>query len=295
MPVRHRNRGNGIRRHPPRAAFGRGRSLRDRRPRGSEPEPKHRALYRARMPEEDMRTATRAALLLVLGVSTAAAKSPDPAALDAVLADRGKSGGFDYKAATGQDRKRLGAYLANLADADPATMTPDEKKAFDINAYNAIAIQTLLENPGKKVTDVGGAFNRTKHRLGGEMLTLDEIENRLREMKDARIHFAIVCASMSCPPLAAKAYTADGLSAALDRQGRAFVNDATKNVVDRGRGRLALSRIFFWNRKEFERDAGGSLVKFVAKYVADPAASAWVAGFAREPEFLEYDWRPNQP
>ena len=242
-----------------------------------------------------MRTAIRAALILFLGVSTAVAASPDPAVFDAVLADRGSHGGFDYRGTTGQDRKRLSAYLANLADADPATMVPDEKKAFHINAYNAIAIQTLLDNPGKKITDVGGAFNRQKHRVGGEMLTLDQIENRLRETKDARIHFAIVCASRSCPPLAAKAYTADGLSAALDRQGKAFVNDPTKNLVDRGRDRLALSRIFFWNRKEFERDAGGSLLKFVARYVADPAASAWVAGFAREPEFLEYDWRPNQP
>lgn len=241
------------------------------------------------------RTAIRTALLLMLPVFPAAAALPDPAVFDAVLADRAKKGGFDYKGTSGQDKKRLLAYLANLGDADPVKMTPDEKKAFYINAYNAIAIQTLLDNPGKKITDVAGAFNKARHRVGGEMLTLDEIENKLRESKDARIHFAIVCASMSCPPLKPAAYTADGLSAALDRQGKAFVNDATKNLVNKDKDRLALSKIFFWNRKEFERDAGGSLVKFVAKYVADPAAAAWVAGFAREPEFLEYDWRPNQP
>jgi hypothetical protein len=242
-----------------------------------------------------MRTALRAALLLILSVFPAAAALPDPAVFDAVLADRAKKGGFDYKGTTGQDKKRLSAYLANLGDADPAKMTPDEKKAFYINAYNASAIQTLIDNPGKKITDVDGAFNKAKRKVGGEMLTLDEIENKLRESKDSRIHFAIVCASMSCPPLKPAAYTAEGLSTALDRQGSAFVNDATKNLVDRGKDRLAFSKIFFWNRKEFERDGGGSLVKFVAKYVADPAASAWVAAFAREPEFLEYDWRPNQP
>ncbi len=242
-----------------------------------------------------MKTAIRAALFLILSVPPAVAALPDPAPFDAVLADRAKNGGFDYRGATGQDRKRLSAYLANFGDANPARMTPDEKKAFYINAYNALAIKTLLENPGKKITDVNGAFNKTKYKIGGEILTLDEIENKLREAKDARIHFAIVCASKSCPPLAPRAYTADGVSAALERQGKAFVNDGTKNVIDRGKDRLALSKIFFWNRKEFERDAGGSLVKFVAKYVADPAASAWVAGLTREPEFLEYDWRPNQP
>lgn len=234
-------------------------------------------------------------LALLVSASAATAASPDPAAFDAVLADRARGGGFDYEGATGQDKKRLGAYLANLGDADPATMTPDERKAFYINAYNALAIQTLLDNPGRKITDIPGAFNREKRRVGGEMLTLDEIENRLRATRDSRIHFAIVCASRSCPPLKPAAYTATGLSEALDRQGRAFVNDSRRNLFDRARDRLALSKIFFWNRKEFERDGGGSLLKFVARFVADPATAAWVARFAREPDFLEYDWRPNQP
>lgn len=242
-----------------------------------------------------MNTAILAALLCATALPAAPGASPDPAVFDAVLAERAKGGGFDYRGATGQDRKRLAAYLANQADADAAAMAQDERKAFYINAYNAIAIQTLLENPGKKITDVSGAFNRAKRRVGGEILTLDDIENRLRETKDARIHFAIVCASMSCPPLASKAYRAEGLSEALDRQARAFVGDPSKNVIDRGGNRLALSKIFFWNRKEFERDGGGSLVRFVAKYVSDPATSAFVAGFARGPEFVEYDWRPNQP
>jgi len=212
-----------------------------------------------------------------------------------VLAARAKSGGFDYEGATGQDRKRLAAYLTNVGDADPGGMKPDERKAFYINAYNALAIQTMLDNPGRKITDIRGAFDSAKHRVGGEMLTLDDVENRLRAMKDARIHFAIVCASRSCPPLAPKAYAAAGLGEALDRQGRAFVNDPARNVVDKRRDRLALSMIFRWNRKEFERDAGGSLVRFVSRFAADPATAAWVAAFAREPEFLEYDWRPNQP
>lgn len=224
----------------------------------------------------------------------AAAGIPDPAPFDAVLEKRARNGGFDYKGTDGQDKKRLAAYLVNLGDAGPAGMSPDARKAFYINAYNAVAISTLLENPGKKITDVEGAFSKVKHRVGGEMLVLDEIENKLRESKDARIHFGIVCASKSCPPLAPRAYTAAGLSEALDRQGRAFVNDPARNAIDRAKGRVALSKIFFWNRKEFERD-GGSLVKFVSRYVADPATASWLVGYGREPEFLEYDWSPNQP
>ncbi len=235
------------------------------------------------------------AFLFSLAALARGAGLPDPAPLDAVLQARAKKGGFDYAGATGQDRKRLSAYMANLGDAQPAAMGPDEKKAFYINAYNAAAIVTVLEKyPVKSITEIDGAFNKAKHKVGGEMLTLDQIENRLREARDARIHFAIVCASKSCPPLAARAYTAEGLSESLDRQGRAFVNDPSKNAMDRAKGRVALSKIFFWNRKEFERD-GGSLSRYVSKYVNDPAAGAWLAGVSKEPEFLDYDWALNQP
>lgn len=248
-----------------------------------------------------MRTAaTRASLACLFlagwGVSAiAAAAAPDNAVFDAILQARARNGGFDYAGATGQDKKRLAAYLANIGDADPSKMSPDEKKAFYINAYNACAIATVLDRyPTKSILDIDGAFKKVTHKVGGEMLTLDAIENKLREGKDSRIHFAIVCASRSCPPLAAKAYVPATLAADLDRQGRAFVRDASKNEIDRGKGRIALSKIFFWNRKEFERDGGGSLVRYVAKFVSDPETS-WLAGSTREPEFLEYDWALNQP
>jgi hypothetical protein len=233
-------------------------------------------------------------LLVTLPSRAGAPDLADPAAFDAVLAARARGGGFDYRGVTGQDRKRLAAFLSNVSGAPAAPLPAEARKAFWINAYNAWAIQTLLDNPGRKITDVPGAFGRIRRRIGGEDLTLDDVENRLRAMKDARIHFAIVCASRSCPPLAARAYRAEGLSEALDAQARAFVNDPAKNVIDRARGRVALSMIFRWNRAEFERD-GGTLNRYVARYVADPETSRWLSASPKEPEFLAYDWSPNQP
>ncbi|MFN2385699.1 MAG: DUF547 domain-containing protein [Thermoanaerobaculia bacterium] len=243
-----------------------------------------------------MKKSIGSALLVsaLLASAALAAGAPDPAPLDAVLAARARNGGFDYQGMTAQDRKRHAAYVANLTEAPVAQMTADERKAFYINAYNALAIQTLLDNPGKKIIDIDGAFKAKKYRVGGEMLTLDEIENELRATGDPRIHFGIVCASKSCPPLAPKAFTAANVDAALDRLGREFVNDPSKNVVDRAAGKVALSKIFFWNRKEFEKDAG-SIAKYVSRYVKDPAAAQWLAAYTKEPEFLEYDWSPNQP
>jgi uncharacterized protein DUF547 len=236
-----------------------------------------------------------AGILLAVSPLARAAAQPDPAVLDAILADRARGGGFDYRGATGQDKKRLAAYLANLGDADPKAMGDEERKAFLINAYNAMAVAIVLEHyPVKSIRDVDGAFGSIRKRIGGGMLTLDDIENRLREAKDARIHFAIVCASKSCPPLARKAYRAASLSKDLDTQGRAFLSDSSKNVIDRAKERLALSKIFDWDRKEFERD-GGTVVKFAAKFAPDPATASWIETFPKKPEFLEYDWSLNQP
>ncbi len=224
----------------------------------------------------------------------AAATQPDPAVWDAVLSARARDGGFDYRAADGQDRKRLAAYLANLGDANPREMKPEERKAFYINAYNAMAVAIVLEHyPTPSIRSVDGAFQALRKRIAGELLTLDDIENRLRDTRDARIHFAIVCAAKSCPPLLPRAYRAAMLSADLDAQGRAFVRDSTKNVIDPEEGRLLLSEIFEWSRKEFEREAG-SVGAYVARFTP-PAVGDWLRTFAKSPEFLPYDWALNQP
>jgi hypothetical protein len=230
----------------------------------------------------------------LLTIGPARAALPDPAPFDAVLAARARGGGFDYRGATGQDKKRLAAYLSNLGDARPSAMTTDEKKAFYVNAYNAMAIGIVLDRyPITSVLDVDGAFRKIERRIGGETLSLDRIENKLRSLDDPRFHFAIVCVSESCPALAPRAYTAETVSAAFERQGRAYVNDPKKNSIDRSKGRVALSKIFDWNRKEFER-AAGSVSKYVARYVADSETAAWLASGAVKPGFLEYDWALNQ-
>ena len=243
-------------------------------------------------------TAPRSAtLFLAVAAATSVARAsgvPDAAPFDAVLAARAENGGFDYRGSTGQEKKRLAAYLANLGDAKTAAMTADEKKAFYINAYNAMAISIVLDRyPIRSIRDVDGAFQKIVRRIGGESLSLDEIENRLRALSDARIHFAIVCVSESCPPLAPRAYTAEGISAALDRQARAFVNDPKRNAIDRKAGRIAFSKIFDWNRKEFERDAG-TVTKYVSRYRTDLETASWLASTTQAPEFLEYDWALNQ-
>jgi hypothetical protein len=240
------------------------------------------------------RRATAAVLAgLWLAPPAWAAAQPDPAVWDAILAARASGGGFDYRGADGQDKKRLAAYLANLGDADPKAMADEEREAFYINAYNAMAVALVLERyPIRSVRDVRGVFDALRKKIGGEPLTLDDVENRLRGFRDARFHFAIVCAARSAPPLAARAYRAGTLSRDLDTQGRVFVRDAAKNVIDPAEGRLALSSIFEWSRKEFEREAG-TLGAYAARFTA-PAVGDWLRTFPKSPEFLPFDWALNQ-
>jgi hypothetical protein len=192
-------------------------------------------------------------------------------------------GGFDTG---GGPDKAPGSIPSNLG---ARTRESPERKA-PINAYNAMACDHLDRYPSIMERR---SFNGIRRKIAGEPLTLDDIENRLRQTRDARIHFAIVCASKSCPPLVTRAYRRAGLSAELDAQGRAFVRDPTKNVIDPAGDRLALSQIFEWNRKEFEREAG-TIGYYVARFAAGVAAD-WLKTFSKSPEFLPYDWALNQP
>ncbi|HEY4229138.1 MAG TPA: DUF547 domain-containing protein [Thermoanaerobaculia bacterium] len=235
------------------------------------------------------------AALLCAGFAEAApvASQPDPAVWDAILSARARDGGFDYRAADGQDRKRLAAYFANLGDANPRDMKPEERKAFYINAYNAMVVAIVLEHsPIASIRGVDGAFQTVRRKVAGELLTLDDVENRLRDAGDARIHFAIVCGAKGSPPLLPRAYRAAMLSADLDAQGRAFVRDISRNVIDPVEARLQLSQVFEWSRKEFEREAG-SLGAYVSRFTT-PAVGDWLRTFAKSPEFLPFDWALNQ-
>jgi hypothetical protein len=126
--------------------------------------------------------------------------------------------------------------------------------------------------------------------LKGGSVSLDDIENgTLRaDFREPRIHFALVCASRSCPALRGEAYRAADLDRQLDEQARAFLADPTKNRFDPATNTLHLSSIFKWFRADFEA-AAGSLPAYVGGYLSDPRAAAPGVRI----EFLDYDWSLN--
>jgi hypothetical protein len=203
----------------------------------------------------------------------------------------------DYAALKREPRWQ--AVVKSLESAKPqALASPDAKLAFWINAYNVLAIQTVVRAyPVESIRDIGSLFSpvwkRDAGTIDGKTVTLDQIEHEiLRPLGDPRIHAAIVCASRSCPSLRREPYTAAGVSAQLDESMRRFLADRRKGLeLDTRTGRLRLSSIFKWFAEDF--DAKGGVVPFVARY-APTDVRAWLGAHPNPKlEYLSYDWDLN--
>ncbi len=134
----------------------------------------------------------------------------------------------------------LDGYLDNLRAVKSAQFPAKQAQlAFWINAYNACVIKGVLDYyPIKSVKDVKGFFDKIRYKVAGESLTLNEIEAKGRALGDWRIHFAIVCASSSCPFLRSEAYVADRLDDQLADQVRHFLADPSRGLRLDGQGPL---------------------------------------------------------
>jgi hypothetical protein len=225
------------------------------------------------------------------------------AAWTAILRRFVHAGQVDYTGLRRDGQDRLSRYLRTLASVcrdDYAQWTNDQRLAYWVNSYNAHTIRLVLDNyPLSSIRAIGllpGAAFRTAFidtQLRDRPLSLNDIEHEIlrKEFSEPRIHFAIVCASESCPVLRSEAYRVAALDRQLDEQARRFVRDPSKNRFDAAARVLYLSSIFDWFREDFERTAG-TLVGYVTRYADEPTAAA-----LRQPgvqvEFLEYDWSLN--
>ena len=221
----------------------------------------------------------------------------------AILTRYVSNGSVDYRGLADHGQPALNTYLSALSAASPAESgwTREERLAFWMNAYNAFTIRLILDHyPVRSIRSIGflplAAFRMKFIPLGAGRapISLNVIENEIlrKQFQDARIHFAIVCASTSCPTLRSEAYRSSVLDQQLDTAARAFLDDPTKNRWDPASRTLYLSSIFKWFRDDFER-ASKTLPAFVGRYLRQPAAADLERGKVRV-AFLEYDWSLNE-
>ena len=232
-------------------------------------------------------------LLLCLVSLSASATLPNTDDFDAVLLRNVRNGFVDYDGIKADPA--FGRFVAGLASASTADL--DERNtrlALLINAYNAFAIRGILD--GYSPASMLGRytfFKRREYGLLGEKTTLEDLEHgEILPLGEPRIHFAIVCASISCPRLANQAYAPAELEAQLESAARTFVNDGTRNRYDVQRQVAFLSSIFDWYQADFIK-AAGSTQKYLARYVSDPAARELLARDGFKVRFVDYDWDLN--
>jgi hypothetical protein len=197
-----------------------------------------------------------------------------------------------------QSDQRFGAYLALLDRVNPlALSTERDRLAFWINAYNAFAIQGILDGYSPKPYIGWYRFFKSRtYGIGGVRLNLSDLEHEIlrKQFHEPRIHFAIVCASSSCPKLPSRAYSATQLDEQLDQAARTFINDPTRNRFDRRQRIAYLSKIFDWFEGDFSTN-GGSVLNFVARYVHDTNLARELTPGGFRIAYLEYDWSLNGP
>lgn len=242
--------------------------------------------------------------MAMMASSAAFASEPglDHAAWDALVRHYvDGQGRVDYRAWRDEGWEALERYLQRLAEVDVSRLDHDAALAFWINAYNACVVQGVLEHyPINSVKDVPGFFGKITYRIGKDSLTLNEIEGRGRKLGDWRVHFAVVCASVSCPSLVREAYLPERLDKQLAEQARRFLADPQRGLRVEGRT-LWLSKIFDWYKADFV-PAGelGWLGRFTPEKLLlriEPYVDRHTAQVLRSQQlsikFLDYNWSLN--
>lgn len=196
-----------------------------------------------------------------------------------------ENGNVNYKGFK-TDRSELATYINALAQNRPnEDWRRDDILAYWINAYNALTIDLIIKNfPIKSIKAIKDPWHQRLWQFGDKWINLNGIEHDiLRVMDEPRIHFAIVCASVSCPKLQNEAFTATDLEVQLSKATATFLNDRSRNEISKDL--IILSKIFKWFSKDFERN--GTVIDFLNTY-SDIAISQ-----SAKIEYKDYNWELN--
>jgi Protein of unknown function, DUF547. len=207
------------------------------------------------------------------------------------------SGKVNYQGFIRQ-KVKLDKYLNLLSTntPDPKTWSTQEQLAYWINAYNAFTVKLIVDHyPVKSIRELGPRFkipfikdvwHYQFFEIGGVKSSLNEIEHTIlrKEFDEPRIHFAINCASVSCPSLFNQAFLPDQIESQLEKVTFEFVNDNSKNKI--AEGQVKISSIFFGSKEIFTKK--GTLIDFLnrySKFQITPNAKI---------SFIDYNWNLNE-
>ncbi len=233
------------------------------------------------------------------------AQTVDHSAYDRLLKAHVVNGMVDYDAFKADPA--FAGYLKLLAATNPATLPRNEQLAFWINAYNAYTIQLINKHDEREsIRNVNKSLGFLKFKgpwseafavVGGKTYTLDDIEQRTIRptFKEPRIHFALVCAAIGCPPLRGEAYSGARVDAQLQDQAITFLTKTpAKNRVDLASKTVYRSQVFSFS--DYMKDFGGSeaaVGRFIAKFYPAGAERVLLESGEFTAVKTDYDWSLN--
>ncbi len=214
------------------------------------------------------------------------------ALLEKYVDDKGR---VDYNAI---DKAAFEKVFAAVAKSSPKKdpdkyPTKEAQKAYYLNAYNVLAWKDVLGRlPKLKNVDAEKVsfFYFTKFPVGGEELNLYDLENKIvrPQFKDARVHFALNCASGGCPMLPREAFTPQKVDEQLTREAKKFCNEKRNVDFDAATKKLKLSHIFDWYKDDFGKEPA-KVIAWINNYRAADAKLPLDAKI----EYVDYDWTLN--
>ena len=205
---------------------------------------------------------------------------------------------FAYGDVTAQDRAALDALLEEWSAVAISEYSREQQLAYWINLYNALTVQLILESyPVDSIQDIKSGFlgkgpwDGERIEVEGVALTLNDIEHRILRpiWQDARLHYALNCASVGCPNLRERAWRAESIDADLDAAARAYINDPRGFRID-AEGNAIVSKIYAWFVEDFGGDEAGVVAHL--KAYAEGATLERLEGLESLAD-TDYDWSLN--
>lgn len=209
-------------------------------------------------------------------------------ATDKFLQDNVKNGLVNYKGIK-QNFSKVDQLYQEIGNISLKNVSDTAQKAFYINAYNVIVIHQIAKAyPVNSPMDIDGFFDKTKHKVAGETLTLNQIEKEklLKTYNDPRVHFALVCAAISCPPLNDAAYEDQTLDRQLAARTELALNNADFIKVNESQKKVEISKIFEWYQDDFTW-GGHTVLEYINQYRNKKIPSNYKV------DYYEYNWQLN--
>lgn len=198
-----------------------------------------------------------------------------------------KDGRVDYESIK-KNPETLDELIGMAEDFRTSPSNVAEYEAFWINSYNLSVIKGIVNNyPIKSPLDVNGFFDKVQYQLGGQSITLNDIENNLLRKvfpNESRFHFVLVCAGLGCPPIISEAYKPDTLDAQMEEQTKLAINNP--NFIRIKGKKVGISQLFEWYAEDFTR-GGKTILQYINQYRNEKLNND------AKLFYYPYDWRLN--